>query len=635
MSLSKRLCLIALVLFLSLMISAVTFRKPLVVFFVKHYTSRYDLQADLNVKTLTFNRLIISDLSIENKVVVPYFELRWQTWPFHLRGLKLDITRLDVQTVGRLLGSSSQDAAGYNFADLKSYCLDIVQLEADIKAQEIIYQGVEFTSDISLLQNRAKRSVKIRLKGESRGQYPGKYSLETQLDCGKTFIDARINSASGHLKLPSGYQKNKTDIFNLEIPQAIVKISADESISAQSELTLSTTYHLKENYYGLNAKNIILEGRSNLLKTDFFSDFKLNGLSFKKDNQTWFDNLIFKGKLKKKQQHLDAMMSVSNRKKAVSLNDVLLEYDLSHQQGKLVLAKQKNSITFNQDTARVFPFIKKYVKWIRGQLAIDGEIRYEEQLKGFLNLQAQDIDVDSEYGSATGININHSINSLEKLTSPPNQFLSASTLKVGQELQGLKLKYQVKSLSLVKVSSFSVFQDAAQISAHNFEFNPINKSFKKIPLTIKDLALEKLLRLGLGDSVSAKGLLSGQLVLSYVKGKPYGEGELTANAPGWIQYRRGSTASKTLNLSDGPMDILNNYLYDFHYQTLSVDISVDEHYELVMRLKTLGRNPDYLEGKPLKLNVNLEQNLLGAIQSLVLSYDLPNKLKEYINKAGK
>ena len=76
------------------------------------------------------------------------------------------------------------------------------------------------------------------------------------------------------------------------------------------------------------------------------------------------------------------------------------------------------------------------------------------------------------------------------------------------------------------------------------------------------------------------------------------------------------------------MDILQGYLYDFAFETLSLQIESDKNYDSIMILNTLGRNPQYVQGKPLKLNIKLEQNILAAVQSMMLTYDLPNKLKE-------
>ena len=63
-------------------------------------------------------------------------------------------------------------------------------------------------------------------------------------------------------------------------------------------------------------------------------------------------------------------------------------------------------------------------------------------------------------------------------------------------------------------------------------------------------------------------------------------------------------------------------------------MSSGEDYNMKMTLTALGKNPGYLNGKSLKLNVNLEQNLLAAFQAMMLSYNLPKRLEEKITNLG-
>ncbi|MBY0315177.1 MAG: YdbH domain-containing protein, partial [Bdellovibrionales bacterium] len=123
--------------------------------------------------------------------------------------------------------------------------------------------------------------------------------------------------------------------------------------------------------------------------------------------------------------------------------------------------------------------------------------------------------------------------------------------------------------------------------------------------------------------------LFGHVNLRYKDKIPTIQGQLQGEGPGWIRYRPpGNRPKITIQSTDNPMDILQGYLYDFAFETLSLQIESDKNYDSIMILNTLGRNPQYVRGKPLKLNIKLEQNILAAVQSMMLTYDLPNKLKE-------
>ena len=120
------------------------------------------------------------------------------------------------------------------------------------------------------------------------------------------------------------------------------------------------------------------------------------------------------------------------------------------------------------------------------------------------------------------------------------------------------------------------------------------------------------------------------------KGKvPLFKGHLKAKEKGVIRYRKpgqGPIDFKTVTAN--PMDILHSYLYDFDYSQLDIDMDSNQKYDMKMTLRTLGKNPQYMEGKPLKLNIKLDQNLLAGFKAMMLTYDMPNKIKDKIEKMG-
>ena len=165
--------------------------------------------------------------------------------------------------------------------------------------------------------------------------------------------------------------------------------------------------------------------------------------------------------------------------------------------------------------------------------------------------------------------------------------------------------------------------------------NPIERTTKDFEAAIYKLSLEKALKLALGDSVTAEGSLDGQIQIFFKGKKPMAKGHLQSSKKGWIRYRKpGSSPPKQEITSTNPMDILEAYLYDFYYDQLYIDFETDDQFDMKMTLRTQGQNPGYLKGKPLKLNINLEQNLLAAFKAMMLTYNLPHKIKEKIEEMG-
>jgi hypothetical protein len=57
-------------------------------------------------------------------------------------------------------------------------------------------------------------------------------------------------------------------------------------------------------------------------------------------------------------------------------------------------------------------------------------------------------------------------------------------------------------------------------------------------------------------------------------------------------------------------------LSNLHFEELDADIMLDEAGRLVLRTSVLGNNPDYENGRQVKLNLTLENNLLSLLKSL-------------------
>ena len=57
-------------------------------------------------------------------------------------------------------------------------------------------------------------------------------------------------------------------------------------------------------------------------------------------------------------------------------------------------------------------------------------------------------------------------------------------------------------------------------------------------------------------------------------------------------------------------------LSNLHFEQLDADITLDESGALFLQTSVLGNNPDYENGRQVKLNLTLENNLLSLMKSL-------------------
>ena len=69
-------------------------------------------------------------------------------------------------------------------------------------------------------------------------------------------------------------------------------------------------------------------------------------------------------------------------------------------------------------------------------------------------------------------------------------------------------------------------------------------------------------------------------------------------------------------------------LEDFRYKTLSSEVELDPEGNLLLGLSLEGSNPAHYDGRTIRFNINLEQNLDPLLQSLRLSDSLVEKVEK-------
>ncbi|SEA39695.1 intermembrane phospholipid transport protein YdbH family protein [Alkalimonas amylolytica] len=149
-----------------------------------------------------------------------------------------------------------------------------------------------------------------------------------------------------------------------------------------------------------------------------------------------------------------------------------------------------------------------------------------------------------------------------------------------------------------------------------------------LPLHIHQLDLQQLLTQHPTSDLTGQGLINGQIPLIIsARGVEVARGRLQAEEPGGrLSYR--SPQAKGMAATNPGMKTIVAALDDFHYSVLSSDVSYSTDGHLTLALRLEGRNPAMEGGRPVHLNITLEEN----IPALITSLQLTNQLNEVIQK---
>lgn len=655
-------------------------RKPLVTFLATTYLRSHNIHASFHLRELTWNEIILDDIEIEKtsriKNITWRFSPPWKR-PWDWSQLDVNIGVLDVDTLMTLTAQFFSSSTGTPespkdpiSAPTPEKALDICQRynhrSVRILWQDMILQQKKIPLHLVVGRISEEKEAALSIQWKAPDLTEGHFVLDCRDQAlflqGKTFlIDFKDLS----------FKDTRIRKFYLNAPNSFVKWDRDHNKQVVFAGTIDVDLFIQEKELSLRSSPLVLTAQSFFDQPD---QLDLHLIS-KNLNTTWGKKYItpllqIKSTLqtseKKAQGHIDLQhldIKENNKKNflhdvngqanfTMSAKDFSSTLDLWNAKKKLIIQQAQlkgqwesssYSLMVPPEKARwrldsaafqLAPVLSEYLKEVSGTLFAGGTLTYQkDKFDGDVTLRGQKMGLDAGFGSLSGIDFSHRIRSFKNWSSPTRQSLFIKEFTSTLSMQNIQVLYEIKSLDHIRFEQLTFNMDEASITGQPFDLFPRKKTVENLLLAIHHMSLEKIFAIGLQDSVTSDALLDGWIKANSVGARPVLSGQLAATKPGFIQYRTGRKASTKLSVGDGPLDILYNYLDDFQYQTLSLDVSSDKNYQMLLHLQTLGRNPQYLSGKPLKLNIKLEQNLLAAVQSLMLTYDLPDRIKEKLEKA--
>lgn len=177
----------------------------------------------------------------------------------------------------------------------------------------------------------------------------------------------------------------------------------------------------------------------------------------------------------------------------------------------------------------------------------------------------------------------------------------------------------------------------ATITAASFPFKEGRLSTRNIviPLSgntpirarveVQQVSVDAMLQTLTGSRVTATGTFSGSVPLVISRDGTYslGKGGLKADGAGTIQM-----SGDAIPGNNPQVGLVRDILSNLQYSVLAVSIENSAHNRMTVRLSVEGKNPDIMEGRPVKLNINLTGDILDFVQQNIMLLTNPEKLLE-------
>ncbi len=218
-------------------------------------------------------------------------------------------------------------------------------------------------------------------------------------------------------------------------------------------------------------------------------------------------------------------------------------------------------------------------------------------------------------GKAT---INFSLKSLQQKNSSGEMSLTS--------LKGrLSLWQNPLNRDLVTLTDFSTGLLDGTIALQHLDYDMAKKE-GETTLQINHILIQKLLDLQGSKKIYATGHIKGDIPVK-IKNEAFEiiDGKLTSEQNGQIIY---ATSPEERTAANPALRITYEALSNMLYAQLLSSINMSADGKSLMTIQLKGTNPDFQRGRPVELNLSVEQNLGDLMRSLSISSDIEQSISE-------
>ncbi len=189
-----------------------------------------------------------------------------------------------------------------------------------------------------------------------------------------------------------------------------------------------------------------------------------------------------------------------------------------------------------------------------------------------------------------------------------------------------------KRPDVVILTNFSagIFDGTVEIERVDYD---MEKKIASTTLKLNSIPLQKLLDLQGTKKIYATGTIQGSIPVTMTDQIiEIDDGSMNAESNGQIIY---ATSPEERAAANPGLRTTYETLSNFLYAELLSSISMAPDGKSLITIRLKGNNPDFQSGRPVELNLNVEQNLLDLMRSLTIPSNVEQIISEKALESGK
>ena len=282
------------------------------------------------------------------------------------------------------------------------------------------------------------------------------------------------------------------------------------------------------------------------------------------------------------------------------------------------------------------PFVSP-AKLVTGELALSGRAhwyRERDEWQTIVGIDTQLNNLGGEYDEAyfSGVNGQLSLQVYPEILTKKPQLLTVAHVDAGVVNTDTVIEFALRPSKQGDLPIVDLLQAQTRLLQGSISLKPtaydLNHAQHNLQIVVENIDLEELVNLQQLDDVQATGILTGQLPVMLDNDQiSIDNGQLHAIAPGGtLRYQANADALQSNNYAETVVLALQN----FHYEVLRAQTQYKPDGTLLLELQLQGNNPDFEQGRPINLNINVEQNVLKLFESLRLIEGVSDRLDKRV-----
>jgi len=223
------------------------------------------------------------------------------------------------------------------------------------------------------------------------------------------------------------------------------------------------------------------------------------------------------------------------------------------------------------------------------------------------------------------------------LKSRQDATISIDLVDVGIPIKNINIVTSIEAkhtqpMPLLRVQSVDAQLLGGRVMSEPFNLD-LNLDKNAFVVKIDKLQLADIMKLEQQEGLSGDGLLSGEIPVEITgEGVVVKQGTLfSVGTGGAIRYIPAVTVAAMAEKNSSIQTALGA-LSNFQYHRLDVASDYTQAGDLTLKIRLEGKNPDWQQGQPVHLNLNLQENIPTLLRSLQLSGELSERVRKHYNK---